>query len=699
MIRFLIRLGGMILAALFTIIVLAASKEAFGQNNGALLPSVPPSFLNASGVIASGAKLCTTATGSSTNLATYSDAALTSALPNPITLNALGVPQTSGGTSTAIYIQSRSYRITLYAAGTGNTCNGTAVGSQIWQRDNVFDFAQVGVISSLNNRQFCTTGATAGARITAAIALLPSTGGIVDCTNLQGAQTISTDVLSGLTKPIELQLGCATYTLGAGLTLPGNSKIVGIGGQGTQSGVDKCSILKKSGSFAGLTISGVGAVVSNIAVDGNSQTGGGIVMTGGRSELHDVTVHNDGGVGVRVGADSDAGNTNKVVLENVTSYSNASHGLYISSHTTTAPDANIGVYINFEATGNGGDGVRINQGSSNTFVGGQAQTNTGYGYNFVSNIYDSGNILTGVYAESNNALGVGCSAGPCDVFIGATSNGNRLLAYSVTASKISETSFSASRALRINDETLRINATTAVEIDTTAASNADINLNPGGTGQVTSGSFIRTLLSGAGVLGFRQYYLTNKRAAWDYSEADGSMVIANYNNAGVINFAPQGASGTVRSRINNDGNFEFVSGQSKIITTTGSLLDVTIQPDGGDLAIVAATSITSSGLVLGAPTGGNKGLGAMNAAGVVEIGGATGTASGTNLQLGKTVAFGAGTSGTAMTTTTKGAGSGPTTAQTVVNYLKINIGGADYYVPLVQIVFLIPRKKRWTSRH
>lgn len=46
--------------------------------------------------------------------------------------------------------------------------------------------------------------------------------------------------------------------------------------------------------------------------------------------------------------------------------------------------------------------------------------------------------------------------------------------------------------------------------------------------------------------------------------------------------------------------------------------------------------------------------------------------------------FGNGSSGTAMTTTTLGTGTGPTTPQTVVNYLKVNVAGTAYYLPMVQ---------------
>lgn len=70
--------------------------------------------------------------------------------------------------------------------------------------------------------------------------------------------------------------------------------------------------------------------------------------------------------------------------------------------------------------------------------------------------------------------------------------------------------------------------------------------------------------------------------------------------------------------------------------------------------------------------------------GTISIGAATPTGAGGRLGLGNTAGFGNGAAGTAVTTTTKSTGSGPTTAQTVVNYLQIDIGGTKYWVPLMQ---------------
>lgn len=68
----------------------------------------------------------------------------------------------------------------------------------------------------------------------------------------------------------------------------------------------------------------------------------------------------------------------------------------------------------------------------------------------------------------------------------------------------------------------------------------------------------------------------------------------------------------------------------------------------------------------------------------VTVKGATPTGTTGQLSFGNTTGFGAGTPATAVTTTTKGAGSGPTTPQTIINYLQIDIAGTKYWIPLAQ---------------
>jgi hypothetical protein len=140
--------------AVLTVLSCARVVPVVGQ--GALLPPIQQ-FHGSTSSLASGAKLCTIAAGTTTSwLATYSNRALSAALPNPITLNSLGRPTTNGSTVTPVYIQPLDYKLILYAAGTGNSCNGTTVGTKIWELDYQFDYGQE-VESSLASGTYTPT--------------------------------------------------------------------------------------------------------------------------------------------------------------------------------------------------------------------------------------------------------------------------------------------------------------------------------------------------------------------------------------------------------------------------------------------------------------------------------------------------------------------------------------------------------------
>lgn len=97
-------------------------------------------FSNAGAPVASGF-LCIYAAGTTTPATWYSDNSGT-ALPDPIRLNSAGIAQTGSsgaGVETGLYLAGLSYKVNLYAAGTGNTCNGVAVGALIRTQDNVYD--------------------------------------------------------------------------------------------------------------------------------------------------------------------------------------------------------------------------------------------------------------------------------------------------------------------------------------------------------------------------------------------------------------------------------------------------------------------------------------------------------------------------------------------------------------------------------
>ncbi len=263
-------------------------SQAFAQQNGALLPALPPVFTGPGAGPAANGKLCTTATGTNTSLATYSDAALTTPLPNPITLNALGIPQTGGGASTAIYIQPLVYRVTLYAAGRGNTCNGTTVGAQIWRRDNIYDIglllkqsAQVQVKNCANY-----SGATGGAKIAACIADLPVSGGIADARGLDGSQDITATI--SIAKPVTLMLGDATYTSSSNpaFEITSAANVVGTGiGVSVFQQADTTSNVFNIASTAAFSLRGV-----TIQSKSHQTSGAAVVVTGDGANSNQISV-------------------------------------------------------------------------------------------------------------------------------------------------------------------------------------------------------------------------------------------------------------------------------------------------------------------------------------------------------------------------------------------------------------------------
>lgn len=78
--------------------------------------------------------------------------------------------------------------------------------------------------SRFHNVRYCDQfgGTDAGAKIAACIADLPSSGGTADARGLEGAQTISSDVFSAVTKPVRLVLGAATYSMNVSVVMPAN---------------------------------------------------------------------------------------------------------------------------------------------------------------------------------------------------------------------------------------------------------------------------------------------------------------------------------------------------------------------------------------------------------------------------------------------------------------------------------------------
>lgn len=176
----------------------------------ALLPYVEGGFFDNNGNPLAAGKICTTVSGSSvTNLATYptaADAAAgTNANANPVVLD-------SSGRGNIWLAGGVAYRIVIYANGIGGTCNGSPVGTAIKTADGVTAFPINITALIINNIYYCNAypGATAGAKMAACLAAIPSSGGVADARGIVGAQSIVQNVSIGANKT--LLLGATTLT-------------------------------------------------------------------------------------------------------------------------------------------------------------------------------------------------------------------------------------------------------------------------------------------------------------------------------------------------------------------------------------------------------------------------------------------------------------------------------------------------------
>jgi len=171
----------------------------------------------------------------------------------------------------------------------------------------------------------------------------------------------------------------------------------------------------------------------------------------------------------------------------------------------------------------------------------------------------------------------------------------------------------------------------------------------------------------------------------NFQNTSSSIVGINVNASGILTYLGQkNVQGTITL-------FQFADGAkfAKLDNNDLSLLN----GSGTAQAILknnsGATVAGITGTLLGWLQSGVAHLGEIDTSGNLGLAGAlctdgdTPTLSGTAVGFGKTTGFGNG-SGTAVTTTAIGTGSGPTTAQTVVKYLKIDIGGTKYWIPLMQ---------------
>ena len=107
---------------------------ALAQAQGTIMPVPHQVFLTNAGAPGVNLKICTYQAGTSTPLATYSDEALTTELPNPIRTNSAGRMQNGSGTETNVYWSQASYKVVVMTAGSDATCS---TGTTIYTADHV----------------------------------------------------------------------------------------------------------------------------------------------------------------------------------------------------------------------------------------------------------------------------------------------------------------------------------------------------------------------------------------------------------------------------------------------------------------------------------------------------------------------------------------------------------------------------------
>lgn len=196
-----------------------------------------------------------------------------------------------------------------------------------------------------------------------------------------------------------IRVPSGSYFVGSSIRLPAHAAVYGEG-YGIAPG-QAATILRSSGAFDVIVVSG-GAQLHNLSVEGlPGNQGNGIVVVGGRSVVRDVSVFGQGQDGLKIGERSAGGaNTNLWRLTNVISRGNRRHGLYVAHEGKGAlPDANAGILCGFEASYNGGDGLRLGETVDNQLLGVAVQSNGGHGVRLES--LARGNVLLAPYAEAN----------------------------------------------------------------------------------------------------------------------------------------------------------------------------------------------------------------------------------------------------------------------------------------------------------
>ncbi len=399
------------------------------QITGGKFSATYPDIISGALKPASGYKLHTYVSGTTTNLTTWSDVGLTAPNLNPITLNTRG--------EASVFLGTSAYTLVLKSA----------TGTTIWTQDGVVspDVATAAVNTSL--AAFIAQLATsAGAGL---IGWIRSGAGAVTTTiqkwmdwqtptvfDYMTAAEIA-DVQSGaLTRDVSAAIQTAlnankevicpvgSYLIGSKITVPAHTKLILSGGLGNTLGSYPATLLVKKSTMvtSALDISSTGWVEGGGMFCQPGNFGDGIVLLGNNAKLSNFLVHGAGNDGVRVGVDV-AANTNSFELHHVTSQYSGRHGIYVHHGVAAVgPDANRGTLHHCFTQFNGGDGIRLGHCWWNMLSNCLSATNTGWGL-YISPTLNGGvaesryhTIVGGDYNEGNVGGTASVSGYACSVY-------------------------------------------------------------------------------------------------------------------------------------------------------------------------------------------------------------------------------------------------------------------------------------------
>jgi hypothetical protein len=222
------------------------------------------------------------------------------------------------------------------------------------------------------------SGGDMGAQIAAALAALPSTGGIVDARGFSGTQASASNPFTGVTKPFTLLLGDVTISTGATWSI--TSPYQGIIGHGTKT------VLKATASMTNVllfdaTANGNGhqIICDGIRVNGNALATNGIsLQRATRCRVGHISATNVSGIGILMSNCVQVELTNPIISGNLESFTTTpSVGIQLDdiSGSGTAACTIINPIID-GITGSLGYGIYEKYAGPNTYLGGAVESST-----------------------------------------------------------------------------------------------------------------------------------------------------------------------------------------------------------------------------------------------------------------------------------------------------------------------------------